>query len=172
MFCDRDKSSKAIARFWSKVLKGSSCWMWSGYVGDRGYGYFIPHHGHKVCAHRYAYYISNKSFDESLLVCHKCDVPLCVRPSHLFLGTVEDNVADRCKKGRTASGASHWTRKYPNLVVRGERNNKSKLCRDQVREIRDLHKDGMTKKSLATIFKVSRRSIKLVIERKSWKHVA
>ena len=38
--------------------------------------------------------------DETLLVCHTCDRRICVNPSHLFIGTQKDNVADKLAQWR------------------------------------------------------------------------
>lgn len=83
-------------RFWEKVQKTPTCWLWLG--GHNGkYGKFWT--GTKVVsAHRVAYEIKNGPTD--LLVLHSCDVPLCVNPSHLFTGSQSDNIQDCIQKGR------------------------------------------------------------------------
>lgn len=55
-------------------------------------------------AHRVAWIIANGQFDRSLCILHKCDNPVCVRPDHLFLGTVADNNQDKLDKGRMYTG--------------------------------------------------------------------
>ncbi len=51
-------------------------------------------------AHRLAWIYTHGPIADGLHVLHKCDVRLCVRPGHLFLGTEADNMADRDAKGR------------------------------------------------------------------------
>ncbi len=60
--------------------------------------------GKQVSAHRYAWVLANGEIPAGLFVCHKCDVPACCRPSHMFLGTNEENLADMTAKGRRSIG--------------------------------------------------------------------
>lgn len=92
--------STAIAdRFWSKVQKTDGCWEWQG--GRFNFGYGRAWDGERqVLAHRLAFALTSGAIPDGLHVLHKCDVPLCVNPAHLFLGTHADNMADKCAKGR------------------------------------------------------------------------
>ena len=56
--------------------------------------------GKMAGAHRVAWMLANGPVPEGMCVCHSCDVPRCVNPAHLWLGTVADNNADRDRKGR------------------------------------------------------------------------
>jgi len=85
-------------RFWSKVQKTDSCWNWLGGADDRGYGVFKVNK--KMWrASRLSWFFHHED-PKDLFVCHKCDVPWCVNPDHLFLGTHHDNIVDCWNKGR------------------------------------------------------------------------
>lgn len=89
----------------------SGCWLWTAATDCRGMGYGFFHMGnghHSIKAHVAAYRLL-KGPTNGLFVLHTCDVPICVNPDHLFLGTHQDNVDDRERKGRggCAYGEAH-----------------------------------------------------------------
>lgn len=87
-------------RFWAKVHKTDTCWLWTG-ATSVGYGMF-KHTGLNatVSVHRLAYETLVALIPPGLHVCHRCDVPTCVNPAHLFVGTHRDNMRDSSAKGR------------------------------------------------------------------------
>ena len=87
--------------FWELVNKSDGCWLWTGSKDRAGYGEF-PYQGKNWRAHRLSYVFANGLIADDVLVCHKCDNPPCVRPSHLFLGAHSDNSQDAMLKGRMA----------------------------------------------------------------------
>jgi hypothetical protein len=88
---------KTIARFHAKYIPepNSGCWLWDGWVNGRGYGRFG-----KGLAHRISWELHRGPIPAGMNICHKCDVPPCVNPDHLFLGTQTDNMRDCARKGR------------------------------------------------------------------------
>lgn len=74
------------------------CWIWTGAITERGYG--VIRNGNKFIRSHRASYMIYKGDPNNLFVCHTCDVPSCVNPDHLFLGTCQDNINDRDRKGR------------------------------------------------------------------------
>lgn len=83
---------------WEAVTE-SGCWIWTAGLDSRGYGKFrLP--DKQMKAHRQAYILYKGAIPEGMIVCHTCDVPTCVNPDHLFLGTHKDNMQDKLRKGR------------------------------------------------------------------------
>ena len=83
-------------RFWRKVLKTESCWLWTGHLDKDGYG-TLRVGPTQVRAHRFSWELANGPTD--LLVRHTCNNPRCVRPDHLVPGTHLENMADRKAAG-------------------------------------------------------------------------
>jgi hypothetical protein len=96
-------------RLWCYVEKTDGCWLYHGPKDRDGYGRFhYSRNGkrHVVRAHRYAYTLFYGPIDDpKLCVCHSCDVRNCLRKEHLWLGTSEENTADKMQKQRQAKGA-------------------------------------------------------------------
>lgn len=143
--------------FWHHVDPGPTnvCWCWRGATNSKGYGNLVHKRKHWH-AHRLSYFIHNGQIPKGLHVLHHCDNPGCVNPSHLFVGTNDDNVADRQAKGRTQKGEQRPNRK---------------LTENAAVLIRELYEYGVTKTNLSRLFNVSSSSIHAVIIRKVWKHV-
>jgi len=158
-------SSNDLNRFWSKVEIGPSCWLWRGTQGPQGYGVFKAK-GRMFRAHRIAYFDQHGSVGD-LLVCHHCDVPGCVNPEHLFLGTALDNRRDCHAKGRQALGL----RTRPETRAKGERHPSAKLTTEQVREMRTLRSLGRSFRELGKLFSVSFVAARYVCIGRTWKHV-
>lgn len=104
--------------FNSLVDFDGKCWCWKGQTDRKGYGR-IWRDGKRRQAHRVSYELIFGPIPDGMQVCHKCDNPPCVRPSHLFLGTQSDNMKDCTNKGRNVliinpdlwkRGKDHWTR--------------------------------------------------------------
>lgn len=151
-----DPPEKRIARFWSMVQKTDGCWEWTGYVNPQtGYAYTYGLDRKPVSVHREAYRISVGPIPNGLLVCHRCDNKICVRPDHLFLGTVRDNAIDAQQKGRLSHGASHHT---------------SKLTSEQVKEIVALRALGLSYGALGRQFSICKSSVFSICHGKHRKH--
>lgn len=152
-----------VVAFWAKVSKadGDSCWGWTGALISTGYG-LISVRGELTLAHRYSYTVNVSPIPDGLHVLHRCDNPKCVRPDHLFLGTNNDNIADRVAKGRGRG---------PRPGLAGEKNRNAKLTADAVRRMRILAASGVSHLAISKQFSVSRTTANRIINRKSWASV-
>lgn len=146
-------------RWESKVKKTESgCWEWEGATYRGGYGHFrmlVEGKWKMYKAHRFSYeYHKNASLKSNDFVCHACDNPKCVNPSHLFVGNAKDNSDDKIKKGRLKTG----------------RNLKHKwLSLDIAREIRTEYKKGKSLSELSEMFKTSKPQVCRIVNNKIWK---
>lgn len=134
----------------------SDCILWKWSTNSNGYGK-INVAGKFIAAHRASYEAHVGPIPKGLWVLHHCDVPRCINPDHLFLGTVIDNARDCLAKGR-----------WPSNPPRGEQHPSAKLTAQNVRAIRRLHAKGATCASLANRYGVSGTHIAYIVGRRSW----
>lgn len=87
-------------RFWAKVRKTETCWLWTASKTRKGYGQFALH-GKMVGAHRLSYEWVYGPIPKGLFVDHRCHVHHCVRPDHLRAVTRKQNGENR--KGAQAN---------------------------------------------------------------------
>lgn len=149
--------------FWRHVEKTDGCWIWIG--GTRQainsnirYGRFGINNV-TWAAHRFSWKLTHGKLARTIQVLHNCDNGLCVNPSHLFVGTHQDNMRDRNEKGRAA-------RNYGNL------NGQAKLSAHDIVPIRCLYDSGKTMAEIAHRYSVSRPCISLILSRKNWRHIS
>lgn len=146
------------------VQKGpDECWVWTG---DTSHRYGVTYLGdssedgrrHRCGSHRVAWVLINGPIPDGMVVCHRCDNPPCVNPSHLFLGTQADNMRDCKAKGRTNA-------------PRGVDHPRAKLTEADVVEMRSLRASGSTLASLAARFGVPVSAVSNTCTGKTWKHL-
>jgi hypothetical protein len=154
-----DLTTADADRFWVKVDKrgADDCWAWTAGKLSR-YGSFAIAR-QPFIASRVAFFLANGPFDWDQCVCHECDNPLCCNPRHLFLDTVEGNIADRVRKGRTG--------KY----LLGKKNDvhpSHKFNFEVAREIRRLASE-FTQRELSKRFGVGKTRVNDILLNRVWK---
>lgn len=87
-------------RLWPRVVVDANfCWVWMGARARFGHG-SMTIEGRRRSPHQIAWLLAHAVIPDGLQVLHRCDVPACINPDHLFLGTQADNMADMRSKGR------------------------------------------------------------------------
>lgn len=153
----RRSKKPALQRLLSKTQLGAhDCWQWTGRVGKNGYGLFWLD-GTNVSAHRASWALHGRRPIGDLHVLHACDNRACVNPSHLFLGTPQDNMADMVAKGRAAG-----------LRRRGEANPGAKLSVAKVAWIRAASNLGVPQRRIAKSVGVSQPTVSAVVTGARW----
>jgi len=151
-------------RFWSKVDRrgDDECWAWMANKNNKGYGMISPGDGgSKRLAHRMSWQLANGTIPVGLCVLHKCDNPPCVNPSHLFLGTYQDNAIDKVAKGRAV---------YNPAI--GERHPQAVYTEAEVVELRRRLAAGERVRVLAREIGRPASGIRRIREGTSWAHLS
>lgn len=150
----REKKSE-IERFIEKIRPNpdTGCWEWTAWVNSWGYGFFSGNRKSRL-AHRSSYELFCGEIPDDMLVLHKCDNPRCVRPSHLFLGTVKDNSRDMVEKGRQAYGT---------------KNGNCKTSPEVIREIKA--RQDLKLREISEMFGISIKQASRIRRGEQWKHI-
>lgn len=161
-------------RFWSKVAIANpdECWVWQAGLDNKGYGRFAArletNQSPNQIASRIAYMLTHGSIQKSDCVLHRCDNPPCCNPAHLFLGTLKDNTQDMWRKGRHMPMPGRFK---PGDHV-GEKNSHAKITARDVVQIRVDVANGVKSRVLAQQYGLAQATIRGIVTKKIWKHVA
>ena len=148
---------KRLARFMAKTKEaetphpnlGTKCLLWTAaIINTMGHG-ACNWRGRPTTAHRVSWMLFRGSIPDRLCVLHRCDVPSCVNPEHLWLGTRRDNMEDAARKCRM----------------------RSKLSLDDVKEIRARKTTRKGTTALAQEFGVSQQTICGIVGRTLRQHI-
>jgi hypothetical protein len=144
-----------MQRFYSSITMPAGpegCWEWTGSKCRLGYGATSGSQEldgtRRPKAHRFAYARLVAPIPEGMVVRHKCDNRGCVNPDHLELGTQQDNIQDRVRRGRNG---------YP---VRPR-----KLSPDIIAKVREAAAAGVFQRDIAKEFGVSQRTVVKIVHR-------
>ena len=175
-------SEEVTKRFWSKVDRDGpvpdvtkygdigACWVWTAGFFNDGYGAY-KWNGQNRRTHRFSWMLRHGHVRDGLWVLHRCDNPACVRVDHLWLGTSEENTADRHAKGRSASGDKNGSRTRPDRVRRGEKNGTAILTEVIVLEIRRMAAEGILQTEISRALGVKPPTVSAVVSRRNWAHI-
>lgn len=157
---DAANDTQFVSRFWARVQKSESCWLWTGAKGGE-YGQ-LTLKGHRLLAHRVSWVIANRKTPPQVTVIrHRCDTPLCVRPDHLEAGSVAQNVRDIYERRRRTPKTWPQGTGRPNAVLDDE----------TVAQMRRAVRRGRSIRSLALEIGLDYTSAHRAVRGIGWAHV-
>ena len=131
--------------------EANGCRLWTGTLNSAGYA--------SLCVRPTRWLVSRLILgldrDDGLVARHRCDNPACVEPTHLKVGTQQDNMNDAAVRRRMPSG---------------ENGSAAKLTLAAVAEIRRLHADGHSARSLGRRFGVGHQAVLEAVRYETWRH--
>jgi len=132
----------------------TKCWIWTGPTDEKGYG-LVTVNQKTNRTHRALFSITVSDIPKGMKVLHRCDVPACCNPYHLFLGTVKDNADDMMMKGRGAElkGTEVWN---------------ARLTEAEVLAIRA---DSRTQEEIAATYQIAQTTVSAIKRRANWGHL-
>ncbi len=149
--------------FWARVEQstpsGHAIYKGPGEVTKSGH-IRITYGGKKQFAHRLAWQLANGPIPPGAYICHRCiGRPDCVNVKHLYCGSAASNSADRDALGRRnpPTGCAHWS---------------SRWTVQQVRELREARRAGVSVKTLVSEWGISRSSLWSLLSGRTYRDVA
>jgi hypothetical protein len=105
----------------AKVVKvdnplGPPCWIWMGVRGAFGYGQMAWRKTTNR-VHRLSYIAFIRPIPEGLSCLHHCDNRLCINPTHLHIGTAQDNTDDMVSRGRHRSVTNQGNQSFTDKQI-------------------------------------------------------
>ncbi len=145
-----------LDRFHARYYVGPplGCWLWEGGLSRDGYGQLWIGGFGMLQTHQISYLIHVGDIPPGLTVIHSCDVPNCVNPDHLRLGTHLENMRDMSAKGRAPRCGGRTV-----------------LTADIVREARKRYANGERIDTISRSIAAHRMTVRVAILGKTWKHV-
>lgn len=145
-------------KFWERVIKTDSCWLWRGEKNSMGYGrlaFGSQKYGKRkrIFAHRLSLELHGVQVLESDTVMHTCDTPLCVNPEHLKVTTIAGNLEDMRSKKRHNFG---------------QKNGGAKLSNETVLKLVDMVATGSDVNSAAKILGIRPENAKTILRGNRW----
>ena len=139
-------------------IREFGCWNWKGRINPGGYAGLSWRHIKEQVGSRIVWRITKGNIPKGMQVCHHCDNRKCMRPDHLFLGTIADNQNDKVIKNRQHRPV-------------GSRNPWASISEEVVPQIRALRLEGLIEREIAARFGCSRGVVSRVLTGRSWGHV-
>ncbi len=156
-FVNKNKgyTKKSIIKIVNEIVPDKNgCKKWPYCIDQQGYGKMSWKNQTKR-ASRIVYECFKEKIPKGLVIRHTCDNPACVNPTHLLIGTLQDNVNDAVERKRLKVGEAHHAAKLNEQIV--------KYIREKEMNI--------SNSTLGRKYKVSHKNIERIKTRKIWKHI-